>query len=281
MFEDQQARFMAKIEKRENGCWAWKGVRARFGYGVFSIKTRKMLAHRVSYQMFKGPIPAGLTIDHLCRNPFCVNPEHLEAVTLAENVMRSRGPAATNARKTHCKRGHPLSGRNLIVTKSGGRRCRSCSYAANEGARQRREERADQARVDAGLPILTYRDKTLMGNGVGAQNARKTHCPQGHAYTSENTYRDPHRNARICRTCARIYTRSKRQNGPGKAAGERNGSAKLTWEEVRRIRALKASGECTFTELSIMFGISQPQLYRILGGLSWRDSEWDEPHPAA
>jgi hypothetical protein len=83
-------------------------------------------AHRVLYRLVNGPIPIGAEIDHLCRNRSCVNPDHLEAVSHRENLMRSPiAPAAINARKTHCKYGHEFTQTNTYVS-SGRRRCRLC-----------------------------------------------------------------------------------------------------------------------------------------------------------
>jgi hypothetical protein len=99
------------------------------GYGKFTISTGiKILAHRYAYLMFKGEIPEGLTIDHLCRFTSCVNPDHLEAVTLKVNILRGGTIFAVNSRKTHCHRGHPLEGRNLRINKKGERNCRACYH---------------------------------------------------------------------------------------------------------------------------------------------------------
>lgn len=108
------------------GCWEWIGCIDTSGYGRLSWQKRLQLAHRVMYELRKGPIPAGLTLDHLCRNPSCVNPEHLEPVTHRENVLRGAGATAKHARQTHCVRGHELVGHNLIIESYGGRRCREC-----------------------------------------------------------------------------------------------------------------------------------------------------------
>lgn len=110
----------------ENGCWNWQGAKSREGYGrLGSSNDANRHAHRRSHILFIGPIPIGYEIDHLCSNPSCINPSHLEAVTPRENKMRSKSPYALNAAKTHCKRGHELSGDNLRLVKTG-RSCREC-----------------------------------------------------------------------------------------------------------------------------------------------------------
>jgi len=100
-------RFWFYVEKTTN-CWSWKGHIGTLGYGQFRFNYKRISPHRFSYEIHKGKIPKGLVIDHLCRNPKCVNPDHLEVVTRAENVMRGFSPHAINARKTHCKKGHKL-----------------------------------------------------------------------------------------------------------------------------------------------------------------------------
>ena len=82
-------RFVAKVERTED-CWLWTGASTALGYGQFSGgQGRLVYAHRWSYEHHVGPIPEGLVIDHLCQTPSCVNPEHLEPVTQAENVRRT------------------------------------------------------------------------------------------------------------------------------------------------------------------------------------------------
>jgi hypothetical protein len=110
-------------------CWVWNGCACWNGYGRVSVAGKAYAAHRYVYAVAKGEIPAGLQIDHLCRNRLCVNPAHLEAVTPRENVLRSTAPEATRARhksQTHCKRGHPLFGDNVRLYR-GVRYCRACS----------------------------------------------------------------------------------------------------------------------------------------------------------
>lgn len=120
-------RFLGKVRKDSRGCWLWTGATQSRGYGSFGIGAgRTALAHRVSFELHRGPIPAGLTIDHLCRVRRCVRPSHLEAVSMRVNLRRGFGIPAMNARKTHCLRGHPLSGTNLITRRGGRRQCRTC-----------------------------------------------------------------------------------------------------------------------------------------------------------
>ena len=107
-------------------CWIWEGPKDRGGYGKHSEQHAIIYAHRWSYEHFKGPIPAGFQIDHLCRNRACVNPDHLEAVTKKVNTLRSLAPTAMNARKTHCIHGHPFDSNNTYITSKGERVCRAC-----------------------------------------------------------------------------------------------------------------------------------------------------------
>lgn len=109
--EERFWRFVAKTD----GCWNWIGSIDEHGYGLLRVKNGHLSAHRVSYFIHKGPILKPLTIDHLCRNHCCVNPDHLEAVTLVENIKRGLGAGVINARKTHCPKGHPYSKENTYI----------------------------------------------------------------------------------------------------------------------------------------------------------------------
>lgn len=125
-----EERLWEKVIKHPGGCWEWTGTVVN-GYGQIRRGGKdlpKAKTHRVSYELAYGPIPDGLTIDHLCRNQICVNPAHLEAVDIRENILRGNGPTARQARQTHCKHGHPLSGDNVAIRNrpGGGRRCRTC-----------------------------------------------------------------------------------------------------------------------------------------------------------
>ena len=133
-------RFFDKISvNRKTECWEWTASLS-CGYGQISINTIPRRAHRISYEIFVGEIPRHLVIDHLCRNKKCVNPKHLELVTMRENVMRGIGPTAINKAKTVCLRGHLLSGDNLYVRPNGNRECRTCVRRAKILFRKRRKD---------------------------------------------------------------------------------------------------------------------------------------------
>lgn len=170
-------RFWEKVWRwGDKECWTWLGATSR-GYGYFSPDRKagkQGLAHRWVYQALIGPIPPGATLDHLCRNRACVNPAHLEAVTVKENVLRGVGHSAQNARKTHCLRGHLLSGENLYLN-NGQRHCRACRAA---------------------------RDKMVNNTRRTKPHSRaRTHCPQGHLYGGANLL--VYRGRRFCRICER------------------------------------------------------------------------------
>ena len=130
-------RLLGKVCVCPSGCWIWLGVIANTGYGEVRFLGRKWLAHRLSYENFVGPIPDGLVIDHLCRQPSCINPAHLEPVTIGENVRRGMSLAAQRARQTECLRGHPFDDTNTSIRANGSRRCRRCAAEAMRARRAR------------------------------------------------------------------------------------------------------------------------------------------------
>lgn len=133
--EPVRERLFAKFDRLpESECWTWLSHRTVDGYGVMMVAGKVRRAHRLVWCAFRGPIPAGLQLDHLCRNRGCVNPEHLELVTLQENVARGNAGEPQRAR-THCPRQHPYAGANLVVWADGKRRCRRCLRDARSASR--------------------------------------------------------------------------------------------------------------------------------------------------
>lgn len=125
---DVYERFMEKVKVSATGCWQWTSTIKRDGYPGFWLDGAQ-LAHRVSYELHVGPIPTGLTIDHLCENRSCVNPEHLQVVTRAENTSRARKGKSLppRPRSTHCKRGHEYTTDNTLPRPGGRRECKACN----------------------------------------------------------------------------------------------------------------------------------------------------------
>ncbi len=131
------------------GCNNWLGHIDRGGYGRWGPG----MAHRRVYELHHGAIPPGLTIDHLCGNRRCVRIEHLEAVPIRENLLRSPyTKASINTRKTHCIHGHPFDEINTYLRPTGGRTCRTCKRL-----RQRAHRRSVARRSEAGARTILPR----------------------------------------------------------------------------------------------------------------------------
>lgn len=135
-----EQRFNSKfIIDNETNCWLWTaGKRDIRGYGQFHIRGKNVSPHRFSYEMYREPIPIDMTIDHLCKNPSCVNPLHLEVVTRIENVSRGNNKIMKNSQLTHCTRGHPYSGDNLYIKPNGERDCKTCNLIRNKNWRDKK-----------------------------------------------------------------------------------------------------------------------------------------------
>lgn len=137
----QHGTFVERLERytdRTETCWLWTGAKSN-GYGQLGVDGKNRLVHRLSYELYIGPIPEGLIIDHLCRVRHCLNPDHLEVVTQRENILRGTAPTAQNARKTHCKHGHPFDEQNTYVHNNG-RYCRACAAARWRAKHQQPKE---------------------------------------------------------------------------------------------------------------------------------------------
>ena len=227
-------RFFEKVALMANGCWIWTGSIMRHGYGLIQNNGKSLTGHRVSYELFKGPVPKGLVVDHTCHDPRtcdggrscihrrCVNPDHLEAVTKKRNSSAERSCASKslvlgreNSVKrrlgvTHCVHGHEYTPENTIIQRTkrspnGCRVCRIC-YAESQKrykARTRQEERANRVCFERKKP-----DATPAYTRARELAALRTHCPHGHEYTPENSVK--YGRGRSCRECIRL--RSERGN---------------------------------------------------------------------
>lgn len=128
---------------RRTGCWTYLAV-DRNGYGKATVDRRTVQVHRWAYEITNGPVPTALTLDHLCRNRACWNPDHLEPVTMRVNVLRGDGPTADNARKDVCVHGHELTGDNIrrrSGARSHHRECLTC-HRRRKVEQKRRARRA-------------------------------------------------------------------------------------------------------------------------------------------
>ena len=141
--KDLADRFWSKVTKTES-CWIWTGGRSGNGYGLFWTGNYRlngspiwMMAHRFPYQDIHGDVADGLELDHLCRVPLCVNPDHLEPVTHAVNMQRSPLMGSYGRNKVQCVHGHPFDDANTYRWSNGHRACRTC-HRERERARKKR-----------------------------------------------------------------------------------------------------------------------------------------------
>jgi hypothetical protein len=139
--KDVRQRLLDRVRETETGCWEWQGYRTPAGYGQMCVNSKLNLTHRLAYELFVGPIPAGLHIDHLCRNRGCCNPDHLEPVTPGENSRRG-DTGAHYGRRTHCGYGHAYTPENTYIhPRVGERVCKECRKEHSRAYRIRVKQR--------------------------------------------------------------------------------------------------------------------------------------------
>lgn len=174
-------RLYANTEPNERECWIWLGARISTGYGQVHWQGRACLTHRLSYELWHGPIPQGMHVCHTCDTPACINPDHLFTGTQLDN-QRDKNAKGRNGQslKTHCPRGHEYTSANVYLNPKGSRECVTCRSLAMQRHNEKRQ---------LGIPVIT----------------RKTHCTRGHKYAGKNLILS-RAGVRLCRACAHIHS---------------------------------------------------------------------------
>jgi len=206
-------RLWEKVDVRgPNECWLWTKVTMKHGYATIVSAGHngpKILVHRAAWEITYGPIPDGMTVDHICHtlecgksgadcfHRRCCNPQHLKLELMADNIKRT----SPNFHKTHCPAGHPYDDENTGLNQRGSGVSRKCRQCDNE------------------------RHKQIRANNGKTHNGEKTHCPQGHLYDEENTRIERLSGGgvgRRCKTCERARKRTRPLPRVGDCNGKTN-----------------------------------------------------------
>lgn len=189
-------RFWKKVDKTDS-CWIWTASTSK-GHGRFVLQWKPTMvlvqAHRFAWEEINGKIPDGLVLDHLCRNRACVRPDHLEAVTNRENILRGMAPSILISKSGLCTRGHVKSGDNLSIrTYKSGKTLNVCRACDTMNRRRR-----------------LGRDESIPAGQLPKQSA----CKRGHPFDEKNTHYQlttTGTSQRRCRKCCAIQVAEKRR----------------------------------------------------------------------
>lgn len=159
---DWKVRIKERTTVTESGCWEWQGPRDSKGYGSTFVGSRVdgtrrcIRTHRMAWEAWRGPIPDGMTIDHLCETKPCCNPDHMEVVTNAENQRRR------SMRMTHCRRGHERNPTNTRLNAAGHWQCLPCLRITGPIWKRRRRRMLKELGTSS-LPIPPAGDLGVCG----------------------------------------------------------------------------------------------------------------------
>lgn len=131
--------FLSALSIEDGGCWKYPNTPNHDGYIRVSVKGRKVMTHRYSLMLRAVFIPVDCEVDHLCRNRWCCNPDHLQIVTHAENMRRGTGMDRIHAVKTHCVNGHEFTTESTYRNPRGFRNCKVCRRIHDKNRKPRRE----------------------------------------------------------------------------------------------------------------------------------------------
>lgn len=247
--DSTRTRLLAKAVFGANGCMIWTGSVSAAGYGYLGVNGRRVLVHRLAYELFVGPIPEALGIDHVCHtrddscgggdtclHRRCCNPAHLEAVTQGENSRRG-----VRARRSTCVHGHPYDEANTALRV--------------------------HTNPATGATGVSRRCKACHRLRMRAVKAVRTTCAAGHELTLENTL--PNRSgSRKCKICF--------ERAVAGMTGALSPNSALTAGQVKEIRSLVASG-LTHAQAAARFDISKHTVRSIIRGRTYRNVPSDPP----
>ncbi len=216
---EKKTKTSADREYNGTKCIEWTASR-RSGYGALGVKRdgKHVVkgAHVLSYEHWVGPIPKGLTVDHLCRNRPCCNWRHLSLKTRGDNVLCGDTLSAANMVKTHCPKGHPLAGDNLLIMKRKNRprpsrKCRTCTQESDRRRYLTPERKAQN--------LMNARRHLLKVKASKPPKQPRTHCKRGHLLDGDNivTRTKGEKTHKLCRTCLTEAKRRSHYKDQGRA----------------------------------------------------------------